>query len=131
MASLLHDVGFLRIDLDEAYNKEVYMQHPGIGYEMIKPITFYAGIAPFILYHHLRFDGYGYPPSEIKGEEIPLQARIIAIAEAFDAMTSELSYKVPISFEAAIEELRDKSGSQFDPRLVEAFLGEISSEHLK
>jgi HD-GYP domain-containing protein (c-di-GMP phosphodiesterase class II)/uncharacterized membrane protein (DUF485 family) len=131
MASLLHDVGFLRIDLDEAYNKDVHMQHPVIGYEMIKPITFYAGIAPFILYHHRRFDGYGYPPSELKGEEIPLQARIIAVAEAFDAMTSPLSYKVPMSLDAAIEELREKSGTQFDPRLVGAFLSEIAPEHIK
>ncbi len=131
MASLLHDVGFLRIDLDEAYNKDVYMQHPIIGYEMIKPITFYAGIAPFILHHHRRFDGYGYPPSDVKGEEIPIQARIIAVAEAFDAMTSPLSYKVPVSLDAAIEELRDKSGTQFDPRLVEVFLSEIAPEHIK
>jgi len=131
MAGLLHDVGFLRINLDEAYNKEVYTQHPVIGYEMIKPITFYAGIAPFILYHHLRYDGYGYPASELKGEEIPLEARIISIAEAFDAMTSPLSYKVPISIDAAVEELREKSGSQFDPRLVEAFVSEITPEHIK
>jgi len=131
MASLLHDVGFLRIDLDEAYNKDVYMQHPVIGYEMIKPITFYAGIAPFILYHHRRYDGYGYPPSELKGEEIPLQARIIAVAEAFDAMTSPLSYKVPMSVDIAIGELREKSGTQFDPRLVEVFLSEIAPEHIK
>jgi len=98
---------------------------------MIKPITFYAGIAPFILYHHLRYDGYGYPSSELKGEEIPLEARIIAIAEAFDAMTSPLSYKVPMSIDVAVEELRDKSGSQFDPRLVEAFVSEITPEHIK
>jgi putative methionine-R-sulfoxide reductase with GAF domain len=128
VASLLHDVGFLKINIDEAYDKEVYMQHPVIGYEMIKPITFYAEIAPIILYHHLRFDGYGYPHAEIKGEEIPLEARIIAIAEAFDVMTSPLSYKVPMSYEAAIEELRQKSGSLFDPRLVEAFEASISPE---
>ncbi|HYQ47624.1 MAG TPA: HD domain-containing phosphohydrolase, partial [Thermodesulfovibrionales bacterium] len=131
MASLLHDVGFLRINLDEAYNKEVYMQHPVIGYEMIKPVTFYAGIAPFILYHHLRYDGYGYPASDLRGEEIPLEARIIAIAEAFDAMTSPLSYKVPMSIDAAIEELKEKSGSQFDPRLVDAFVAEITTEQIK
>lgn len=131
MASLLHDVGFLRINLDEAYNKEVYTQHPVIGYEMIKPITFYAGIAPFILYHHLRYDGYGYPAADLKGEEIPLEARIIAIAEAFDAMTSPLSYKVPMSIDAAIDELREKSGSQFDPRLVDAFVAEITTEQIK
>lgn len=131
MASLLHDVGFLKINLDEAYDKEVYMRHPIIGYEMIKPITFYAEIAPIILYHHLRFDGYGYPNAEIKGEDIPLEARIIAIAEAFDVMTSPLSYKVPMSYEAAMEELRQKSGSLFDPRLVEAFAATVFPGHIK
>ena len=131
LAGLLHDVGFLRINLDEAYKKEVHMQHAGVGYEMIKPITFYADIAPFILHHHQRFDGYGYPPANLKGEEIPLEARIIAIAEAFDVMISPQSYKVPRSFEDALHELRQKAGSQFDPHLVEAFVGNITLGHTK
>jgi HD-GYP domain-containing protein (c-di-GMP phosphodiesterase class II) len=105
------------------------MQHPDIGHELINPITFYADIAPFILHHHQRFDGHGYPPSNLKGEEIPLEARIIAIAEAFDVMISPDSYKVPMSFEAAVQELRQKAGSQFDPKLVEAFAGNITPEH--
>ena len=131
LAGLLHDVGFLRINLDEAYKKEVHMQHAAIGYEMINPITFYADIAPFILHHHQRFDGYGYPPTNLMGEEIPLEARIIAIAEAFDVMISPQSYKVPRSFEDALHELRQKAGSQFDPHLVEAFVGNITLEHTK
>jgi putative methionine-R-sulfoxide reductase with GAF domain len=131
LASLLHDVGFLKIKIDEAFEKEVHMQHSVIGYEIIKPITFYADITPFILYHHKRYDGYGYPSSNIKGEEIPLGARIIAIAEAFDVMINPLSYKVPIGFDDAIEELRQKSGSQFDPRLVDIFTENITLEHTR
>jgi HD-GYP domain-containing protein (c-di-GMP phosphodiesterase class II) len=130
-ASLLHDVGFLKIDLDEAYKKDVFMQHPVIGYEMIRQITFYDEIAPFILYHHLQYDGNGYPPSELRGEHIPLEARIIAIAEAFDAMTSPLSYKVPVNYEDALEELKQKAGTKFDPRLVDLFVGNITPEHTK
>jgi len=130
-ASLLHDVGFLKINPDEAYKKEVYMQHPVIGFDMIRPITFYAEIAPFILYHHQQYDGNGYPPSKLKGEEIPLEARIIAIAEVFDAMTSTLSYKVPVSYEDALIELKQKAGTQFDPRLVELFVSNITPEHMK
>ncbi len=130
-ASLLHDVGFLKIDLDEAYKKDVFMQHPVIGYEMIRPITFYAEIAPFILHHHQQYDGNGYPPSELKGADIPLEARIIAIAEGFDAMTSALSYKVPVSYEDALEELKQKAGNQFDPRLVDLFISNITPEHTK
>jgi putative methionine-R-sulfoxide reductase with GAF domain len=130
-ASLLHDVGFLKIDLDEAYKKDVFMQHPVIGYEMIRQITFYDEIAPFILYHHQQYDGNGYPPSELRGEHIPLEARIIAIAEAFDAMTSPLSYKVPVNYEDALEELKQKAGTKFDPRLVDLFVGNITPEHTK
>ncbi len=130
-ASLLHDVGFLKIDPDEAYKKDVFMQHPVIGYEMIRPITFYTEIAPFILYHHLQYDGNGYPPSKRKEESIPLEARIIAIAEAFDAMTSPLSYKVPLNYEDALQELKQRAGTQFDPRLVDLFVSNITPEHTK
>ncbi len=131
LASLLHDVGFLKISIDEAYKKEIFMAHPVIGYEMIKPITFYADIAPFILYHHQRYDGLGYPTLPLKGGDIPLEARIIAIAEAFDVMISSLSYKVPMNFESAIEELGRTAGSQFDPELVAVFTAEITPEHIR
>jgi HD-GYP domain-containing protein (c-di-GMP phosphodiesterase class II) len=74
-AGLLHDVGFLRIKADENYQREYFTRHPVIGYEMIRPINFYADIAPLILYHHERYDGSGYPKG-LKGEVIPLEARI-------------------------------------------------------
>ena len=127
-ASLLHDVGFLKMHAGDIYNKEEFMRHPAVGYEMIKPINFYADIAPYILHHHERYDGYGYP-SQLKGEEIPLVARIISIAESFDAMTSDTSYKIPISFEAAMEELKNNAGTQFDPDLVKVFVENITPQN--
>jgi len=127
-ASLLHDVGFLKMPTSDVYSKEELMSHPVVGYEMIKPINFYADIAPYILHHHERHDGYGYP-SGLKGGEIPLVSRIISIAEAFDAMTSATSYKIPISFEDALEELKNNAGTQFDPDLVKIFVGNITPKH--
>jgi HD-GYP domain-containing protein (c-di-GMP phosphodiesterase class II) len=126
-ASLLHDVGFLKIKSDDTYKKEEYMKHPVLGYEMIKPINLYASIAPAILHHHERYDGLGYP-SNLKGEDIPLNARIISISEAFDAMVSTASYKVPLNFDEAIEELRRHAGTQFDPELAELFINNVSLE---
>lgn len=128
-AALLHDVGFLKISPDDAFRKEEYIKHPAIGYEMIKPITFYADLALFILHHHERYDGHGYP-SKLKGEDIPLEARIIAIAEAFDAMISQISYKVPMSFSEAAQELRQMSESQFDGELVEIFTANIDPKQI-
>jgi HD-GYP domain-containing protein (c-di-GMP phosphodiesterase class II) len=127
--SLLHDVGFLKIDSDLAFKKEDFIRHPVIGYEMIKPINFYTDIAPFILYHHERYDGHGYP-AKLKGEQIPIEARIIAIAESFDAMTSEASYRIPVSFNEAIEELKRSAGTQFDPELVEIFVSNVEPQQI-
>jgi HD-GYP domain-containing protein (c-di-GMP phosphodiesterase class II) len=128
-ACLLHDVGFLKINADETFKKEDFMRHPVIGYEMIKPINFYADIAPFILHHHERYDGYGYP-SQLKGETIPVEARIIAIAESFDAMTSKASYRIPVSFREALDELKRTAGAQFDPELVDIFVNNIEQQHM-
>lgn len=74
-----------------------------------------------IRYHHERFDGRGYPEG-LKGEAIPLEARIVCVADTFDAMTSKRSYRAPLSLEQAIQELVRCSGSQFDPRVVTALL---------
>jgi len=127
-AALLHDIGFLKIHSSDFFNKAELMQHPVVGYEMIKPINFYADIAPIILHHHERYDGHGYP-ARLKGDEIPLGARIISIAEAFDVMTSAMSYKIPVRFEDALDELRQNAGTQFDPDLVKIFLENITHKH--
>ena len=97
---------------------------------MIKPINFYADIAPIVLHHHERYDGYGYP-KRLKGDAIPLGARIISIADAFDAMTNKQSYKIPISFEDALVELQKNAGTQFDPDLVKIFIENISPKQMR
>jgi len=128
-ASLLHDVGFLKINSDHAFKREEFMRHPAVGYEMIKPINFYSDIAPFILHHHEWYDGNGYP-SRLKGDDIPLESRIICIAEAFDAMISTTSYRVPVSFDEAVAELKRKAGTQFDPWLVDVFVSTVEPQHV-
>ncbi len=125
-ACLMHDIGFVKIPRDRFSDREAFTQHSKIGFDMMSPINFYKDIAPFILHHHERFDGKGYPDG-LEGTKIPLESRIIAIAEAFDAMSSKNSYvKPPLDFQAAIGELRKKSGTQFDGTLVEHFVSNVT-----
>ena len=96
-------------------------RHPEIGFNLSKSIPELAPLADWILKHHERWDGTGYP-LKLKGEQIPLEARIIHIADAFDAMTHNRPYRKALSFEHAIGELRKGAGTQFDPDLVDKFL---------
>lgn len=132
--AFLHDIGKIEIDrsllskTDALTNGEklALRQHPNLGAEIIRPIKPLRQVVPYILYHQEHFDGKGYPEG-LKGEDIPLGARIIAVADSFDAMTTSRSYRAGKSEEEAIEELRKCTGTQFDPTVVEAFLKTISN----
>lgn len=127
-ASLMHDVGKLGIPeailnkparLTEEEWKTMRM-HPQIGVEILRPLTSFAKIMPWILYHHERMDGKGY--YGIPGAEIPLAARIIAIADTYSAITMRRSYKAPKAHEEAIAIIRDAAGTQLDAALVSIFV---------
>jgi len=133
IASILHDIGKIGIDIDIIKNPgklspEDWRQirlHPEIGANIVKQAGFLNEIAPAILYHHARYDGGGYPDPEIKGEDIPLGARIICMSDAFDAMINDRPYRKAMPKEAALKELNRCAGSQFDPYLVKIFLKNI------
>ncbi|MGH2614239.1 MAG: HD-GYP domain-containing protein, partial [Thermomicrobiales bacterium] len=95
-------------------------QHAAIGAEIVSRLEVYKQSVDAIRHHHERWDGTGYPDG-LAGERIPLGSRIIAVADAFDAMTSERVYRPAMSAEAAFAELRKGSGAQFDPQIVELF----------
>lgn len=127
-ACLLHDIGKVNIPdailskpgklTDEEY--EEVKKHPVVGANALKDVEGIANCIDVILHHHERWDGKGYP-NGLKGEETPLLARIIAIADAFDAMTSSRSYRDPLPFEEAYKRILEGEGTQFDPNLVQAF----------
>ncbi|HLN60104.1 MAG TPA: HD domain-containing phosphohydrolase [Symbiobacteriaceae bacterium] len=125
--ALLHDIG--KIGIPDAILKKqgpldpaewtVMRQHPRIGYEMLKNIEFLREATPIILHHHERFNGSGYPEG-LAGEAIPLGARIFAVADAYDAITSDRPYRKGRAHEAAMAEIMAGAGAQFDPQVVEA-----------
>jgi HD-GYP domain-containing protein (c-di-GMP phosphodiesterase class II) len=101
----------------------VLERHPQIGYRMLESLGV-DPVADWVLYHHERWDGAGYPDGR-SGEQIPLGARIIFVADAFDAMTTDRVYRRKLTVEAALEELHRCSGTQFDPEVVAAFAEEF------
>lgn len=132
-ASILHDIGKIGIE-DRILRKqarlepdeEIRMQkHPTIGVEMLKGIDFLDPVLPLIRHHHERWDGNGYP-DQLRADEIPLGARILAVADATDAMTSDRPYRAARTFEYAKVEILKGSGTHFDPEVVTAF---IKSQH--
>jgi len=129
-ASLLHDIGKMGIDssilrkagaLTGRDWKKVRL-HPEIGAKIVGEGGLLKEEVPIIKYHHARYDGSGYPVNGRRDGDIPLGARIIAVADAFDAMTSNRPYRKAMTRQEAINELRRCSGSQFDPDIVKAFL---------
>lgn len=126
---LLHDIGKIGVPdailnkpdkLTEAERK-IMMQHPQVGARILKGIPFLEPIIPYVLYHHEKFDGSGYPFG-LMGREIPIEGRLLAVVDTFDAMTSNRPYRHEQPPERALKELEDFSGSQFDPGIVEIFL---------
>lgn len=130
--SLLHDVGKIgvseRILLKPAAltseEFEVIKLHPRIGYRLVQQVPALRPIAPAILYHHERYDGDGYP-SGLRGEEIPLEARIICVADSFSAMVEERTYHKRRTYEEACVEIQRHAGTQFDPEVGRIFVEEV------
>jgi len=125
---LLHDIGKIAVDEHiltkkerlSAIEREKMDMHVLIGESILRPIALLHPLLPGVRHHHEHYDGTGHPDG-LKGEEIPIEARIIAVADAFDAMTSSRPYREPLPEEQALSELRRAAGTQFDPRVVAAF----------
>ena len=128
-ASLFHDIG--KIGIDDAILKksgsltpqefEKIRAHPELGVKILKQVEYFQKFIIAVRHHHERFDGKGYPEG-LSGEKIPLIARIITIADAYDAMTSQRPYRKPLTCDEAIAAIKNGSGTQFDPAVVNAFL---------
>jgi diguanylate cyclase (GGDEF)-like protein/PAS domain S-box-containing protein len=131
-AGLLHDIGKIAID-ENILNKpgkltenewQEIRQHPEKGYRILSTVNEMSEIADHILFHHERWDGKGYPKG-LKGKEIPLQSRILSVADAYDAMTTERSYCKSKGEKSAIEELQKSAATQFDPELITIFVEKV------
>ncbi len=131
--ALLHDIGKLGVPeyvllkpgrlTDEEFAK--IKKHPEIGAAILDPVEFPWPVVPVVKHHHEKWDGTGYPDG-LKGEEIPLTARVLAVADVYDALTSTRSYRSAWSHEKALEVIRQGAGSHFDPKVVDAFLEVIT-----
>lgn len=128
LAGLLHDIGMIGVS-EDVLNKtealtpeefEVIKKHVNYGVKILEDIKQLKGVVEIIKYHHERFDGTGYPYG-LRGEEIPLNARIIAVADAYDSMVSDRSYREGLAHEDAMKRIEEQSGRQFDPQVVGVF----------
>jgi putative nucleotidyltransferase with HDIG domain len=125
----LHDIGKLAV-ADEVLRKEGRLdehelaqirEHPKLGARILLRVAALREAIPYVLYHHERWDGTGYPSGKA-GEEIPLEARVLAVADAFDAMTSDRPYRRALTREEAVAEVERCAGTQFDPKIARVFV---------
>lgn len=136
VGGLFHDVGKIGIPdsillkteklTDDEYSE--IKNHPTIGVHILSNATIFQDIIPIVKHHHERFDGRGYP-SQLNGENIPLFARIAAVADTFDAMTSRRSYRDALSLDIVKEEITKCSGTQFDPQIANVFLDILNNQY--
>jgi HD-GYP domain-containing protein (c-di-GMP phosphodiesterase class II) len=128
-AAVLHDIGKIGIDINLLHKKEkltpadidVLKLHPSIGVRILEPISFLGTVREIIEQHHERYDGKGYP-NGLAGENWRLEGKILAVCDTYDAMTSDRPYRKALSHEIAIQEIRDHSGTQFDPEVATSFI---------
>lgn len=133
IAALLHDIGKVEIpgsilNKNEPLTQEeinMLHRHPDYSADILEPLSSIEFLIDSIKYHHERFDGTGYP-SGISGEDIPIEARILCVADSFDAMLSDRPYRKGMRFEEVIAELKENAGTQFDPLVIDAFLSALS-----
>ena len=134
LGAALHDVGKIVVPdhilkkLDKLTPDEyaIIKQHCYSGGQICKRVSFLEAVYPIVYHHHERFDGRGYPDG-LAGHSIPLGARIVAVADAYDAMTSDRTYRKAMAQEQAEAILRDGAGSQWDPDIVDTFLSAVAS----
>ena len=131
-AALLHDIGKIALP-DDIIKKpsrlteqefEIVRKHPNIGAKIIKEIEALAPMVPIVLHHHEHYDGKGYPDG-MKGDDIPIGARIVHVTDAYDTMVSARAYRDMLPPELAISELRKNAGTQFDPKVVDIFISSL------
>ena len=131
-AALMHDIGKIAIPeyiLNKpsslnSWEMQVMRKHPTIGADILSSVPFPYPVIPFVRYHHEKWDGTGYPDG-LKGEQIPLGARILAIADCYDALRSDRPYRPKLDREIAIEHIKSESGKAYDPAIVEKFLHHV------
>jgi len=136
-ASLLHDAGKIDVPVEiltkttklTAKEYKIIRRHPVMGAQMLRPFQMLKPAIPIIMHHHEKYNGTGYP-SRLKKGQIPLGARVMAVADAFEAMVYGRPYRERVNVDVAIKEIKKKSGTQFDPKVVEAFL-KIAKSHYK
>ena len=131
----LHDIGMIGMK-EEILNKQTDLdpdeweelkKHPEIGYQILRSVSEYARIAEYVLCHHERVDGSGYPRN-LKKDQIPIQSKILSVAEAYDSMTGSSAYREPFSSSKAIKELQANSNTQFDEQIVGVFIQNVIEE---